>query len=107
MITRTITHGATYPVRSYGRNAGVDVPVDGTWTAAMRVSTEKISGPIFVDVPLTLVNGAFVAAIDTSLPPWKPGVYYYDIRITPPGTPPKWSEGVKLTLKPKNSPATP
>lgn len=106
MIKKRITLGETYVVRYAGKIAGVSVPFDGTWTASFRVSLAKIGGPTVADIPLQVVDGKFVATIDTSLPPYKLGTYYYDVRITPPGGTPQWHGQTALTLDPKNSPAS-
>lgn len=83
---------------------GVAVPVDETWSFGLRICKGGIGGETFVDVPVALVDGALSGTYDTE--DMLPGIYYYDIRATDPDGNDEWSDPVKLTIDPTNTPYT-
>jgi len=107
MTTDTITWGENYDISATAADAdGVAIVIDGTWSAALRVTKTSVGGPIIAEPTMTIAAGAATCAIDTGDAPWKPGVFYYDIRFTDPDGNDFWSEQVELTLTNRNTPNT-
>jgi hypothetical protein len=106
MQTDTITWGETYDISVTVKDAdGLTIALDDTYQAACRV-TREVSGATLIDVPVVIADGMVKASIDTGDNPWKAATYYYDIRITDPDGHDYWSEPVRLTLNPRNTPNT-
>lgn len=82
------------------------MPIDGTWEAAIRVTSKSLGGAIVIDSPMTIADGAASIEIDTGDAPWEVGVFIYDIRLTNPDGDDQWSEIVELTLVNRNTPAS-
>ena len=106
MQTDSITWGETYDIRVQTKDLSGDaIVMDETYQAACRV-TRQVGGESILDPAMVLDGGAFITSIDTGDAPWKPGTYFYDIRITDPEGNDYWSEPVRLTLRNRNTPNT-
>ncbi len=103
----TIKWGETYDIEATARDDdGNDITLDETWDIAMRVTQRVIGGALIAEPELTITGGKAVCTIDTGKPPWRVGVYVYDIRFTDPDGNDQWSEPVTLTLESRNTPST-
>jgi len=103
--TDTITWGSSYDLSAVAQDdAGDPITLDGTWSAACRVSKGRVGGEKLIDVPMSISGGAASCSIDTTGPEWKPGVYYYDIRLTDSDGNNYWASPVKLVLTNRNTP---
>lgn len=106
MQTDSIVWGETYDISvTVKDSAGDAITLDGDYTVACRVA-HTLGGASFVDPTMTIAGGVATTSIDTGDPPWKPGVYYYDVRVTDDGGHDYWSEPVELTLTDRNTPNT-
>lgn len=106
MQTDSITWGETYDISVQVNDAeGAPIALDETYQAACRV-TRQVGGASILDPEVAIEGGLVTASIDTGDAPWRPGTYYYDIRITDPDGHDYWSEPVKLTLRNRNTPNT-
>ena len=107
MVTDTITHGETYDIQATAQDAAGDaITLDGTWSAACRITKNKIDGIIILEPTMTIAAGTASTSIDTGDAEWSPGSYYYDIRITDSDGNDQWSEPVNLILESRNTPNT-
>lgn len=105
MTSDTITYGETYDIEAAAQDANGDpIIIDGTWSAACRITKNKIGGPIIAEPTMAIADGKATCTLDTGDDPWTAGTYYYDIRITDPDGNDQWSEAVRLTLTDRNTP---
>lgn len=103
--TDTIIWGTPYDLSAVAQDdAGDPITMDGTWSAACRISKGRIGGEKLIDVSMSISEGAAVGSIETSGPEWAPGVYYYDIRLTDGDGTDYWTAPVKLVLTNRNTP---
>jgi len=108
-ITDSIKWGETYTISAApGDINGLPMdpsPLDETWQVAMRITKgESIGGALFLDPPMTVVDGAATCTIDTGDAPWAVGKYCYDIRFTDADGNDYWSDPVVLAIRPRNTP---
>lgn len=87
-------------------SAGVAVPMDSNWSAACRVTKDRIGGTVIANPVMTISGATATGTIDTSESIWEPGVYYYDFRITDNAGRKFWSNPVRLLLKNRNAPSS-
>lgn len=105
MITDEITWGESYDIAAQaGDAAGEPITMDGTWSAALRITRQLLGGETVVDLPMPIVDGAAQISLDTGEEGWAPGTYIYDTRLTDPDGYDYWSEPVKLVLRNRNTP---
>lgn len=106
MQSDSITWGETYDISVQAKDGdGVPITLTESYQVACRV-TLQIGGNPIVDPLVSIVGGLAKASIDTGDEPWRPGTYYYDLRITDPDGNDFWSEPVMLTLNNRNTPNT-
>lgn len=107
MAEDTIVHGETYGISVSIQDVDGDpLTLDGTWSAACRVTRNKVGSASIVEPVMVIADNAATTELDTGDEPWMPGVYYYDIRLTDPDGHDYWTEPVKLTLSDRNAPAS-
>ena len=105
MQSERIKRGETFSFSAEFQDLdGNPVSVDETWSFGLRICKGGIGGETFVDVPVALTDGTLSGTYDTE--DMEEGVYYYDIRATDPDGNDEWSEPVKLTIDPTNTPYT-
>ena len=104
-ITRKL--GETIPIIGGARNAaGADIFMDGTWSAACRITRDRIGGTVVAEPAMAISGGQAVTQIDTREAGWTVGTYFYDIRITNPDGDDFWTDPIKLKLEPRNAVAS-
>ena len=105
MDSERIKRGETFSFAAEFQDVdGNPVAVDETWSFGLRICKGGIGGETHVDVPVTLTDGSLSGTYDTE--DMDEGVYYYDIRCTDPDGNDEWSDTVKLTIDPTNTPYT-
>jgi hypothetical protein len=107
MTSDSIKWGETYDISAAAADAdGVAIPLDGTWSAAIRITRERVGGEVVAEPAMTIGGGVATCTLDTGDDGWRPGIHWYDIRLTDPDGNDYWSEAVKLTLENRNAPAS-
>jgi len=107
MITDSIVWGETYDLSVSAQDLNEDVvTIDDSWSAVCRFTSEANPNFTAFQSPMVISNNAASVAIDTGNPPWLPGVYFYDIRISDPDGNDFWSETVRLTLHNRLAPSS-
>ena len=105
ILKDTITWGQSYDLNVAAQDTGGNpVTMTGAWSAYYRVTKDKIGGAIVAEGAMTIAAGTASATIDTAATGWAPGDYFYDCRVTDPDGYDDWTQPVKLTLEPRNSP---
>ena len=103
----SIAWGETYELTATALDAdGVAIPIDGTWSAACRVTKAKVAGEVIANPVVTIASNAATTTIDTREAGWEPGEYWWDMRLTDPDGDDYWTEAVKLILRTRNAPAS-
>lgn len=106
-VTDSIFWGETYEIEATVADANGDpITLDGTWSAVCRVTKGEIGASSFFEPTVSIVGGKVTGEIDTGAAIWRPGTYYYDVRVTDSDGNDIWSPAVKLELKNRNSPAS-
>lgn len=107
ITTNEIVWGETYNISVSAQNAGGNaVTLDGTWSAACRISKDFIGGDIVLNPTMAIAAGVATTSIDTGNAEFSAGTYYYDIRLTDPTSHDYWTDPVRLILANRNSPST-
>lgn len=105
MRTDTIFWGETYGLEATVSDANGDaITLDGTWSAACRVTKGEVGSSMFFEPTVSIVGGKVTGEIDTGAAIWRPGAYYYDVRVTDSDGNDIWSEPVELVLRTRNTP---
>ena len=106
MTADTITWGETYDISLAAQDAvGAAITLDGTWSAACRITKNKVGGEVIANPAMTIAAGVATCQIDTGDAGWAAGVFYYDIRLTDADGNDYWTAPIKLTLTNRNTPA--
>ena len=104
MQTDTIVHGETYDISVAAQDENDDpIVLDGTWSAACRITKGSIGGTILMEPVMTIAAGVATTSLDTGDPEWSPIIYYFDIRLTDAAGDDFWTEPIQLTLTPRNT----
>ena len=104
METDIITYGETYALNVELKDPdGEPIVMDDTYAVACRVATE-IGGEAVYEPVMTIAGGVATGSIDTNLPEFSPGTYYFDIRITFPNGDDDWSTPTRLILEDRVTP---
>jgi hypothetical protein len=107
ITTNEIVWGETYNISVSAKNAGGNaVTLDGTWSAACRISKDFIGGDIVLNPTMAIAAGVATTSIDTGNAEFSAGTYYYDIRLTDPTGHDYWTDPVRLIIANRNSPST-
>lgn len=107
ITTNEIVWGETYNISVSAQNSGGNaVTLDGTWSAACRISKDYIGGDVILNPSMTIAAGVATTSIDTGNAEFSAGTYYYDIRLTDPTGHDYWTDPVRLILANRNSPST-
>lgn len=107
MATSTIYWGETVEISSSAETpAGASVAIDGTWSAACRVTRDAVAGKFVEDVTMTIADGVATGEIDTSTGTYRPGSYFLDVRFTAPDGRDHWSGQEVLVLETRNTPSS-
>lgn len=107
MIEESITWGETYELEIEALDfAGEPIAINENWQIASRFTRGRVGGQVVAEPELTVASGKPRLSIDTGDDAWKPGIYYYDIRLTNPEGDDQWTSPVKLNLATRNTPNT-
>lgn len=105
--TDSIVWGETYDLSVAAKDAdGVDITLDGTWSAACRITKDRVGGEVILNPAMTIADGVATCAIDTGGAEFEAGNYFYDVRLTDSAGNDYWSAPVKLTLNNRNTPSS-
>lgn len=105
MASDIIKLGETYDLSITAKDsAGDAITMDANWSAACRITKDKIGGTTILEPTLTIAAGVATGSVDTNDGNFAAGVYYYDIRLTDGNDDDFWSEPIKLTIQPRNTP---
>lgn len=107
ITTNEIVWGETYDISVSAQDASSNpVTLDGTWSAACRISEDYIGGNVALNPTMVIAAGVATVSLDTGNTEWSHGVYYYDIRLTDSTGNDYWTSPVRLILANRNTPNT-
>lgn len=107
ITTDEIVWGETYDLSVSAKDVDdLTITLDGTWSAACRITKDKIGGDVILNPTMTIADGVATTEIDTGDPEWCAGTFYYDIRLTDSDGNDYWSSPVRLILANRNTPNT-
>jgi len=107
ITTDEIVWGETYDISVSAQDtAGDPITLDGTWSAACRITEDRIGGDVILNPTMTIADGVATTTLDTGDEEWSHGIYYYDIRLTDADGHDYWTSPVRLILANRNSPNT-
>lgn len=105
--TDEIIWGETYDISVSAQDtAGDPITLDGTWSAACRITEDRIGGDVIANPTMTIADGIATTTLDTGDEEWSHGIYYYDIRLTDSDGHDYWTSPVRLILANRNTPNT-
>lgn len=103
-LTDRIAWGESYDLSVEGRDTDGEVVVlDGTWSAAYRFCADEIDGPEVLAGAMGIAGGRAVVDVDTGDPPFEPGIFWWDVRLTDAAGNDYWSQPVRLILEKRNA----
>jgi hypothetical protein len=107
ITTDEIVWGETYDISISAQDTGGNsITLDGTWSAACRITEDHVGGDIVLNPTMTIAAGVATTSIDTGNAEFLSGVYYYDIRLTDAAGHDYWTSPVRLILANRNTPNT-
>jgi hypothetical protein len=107
LLTDTIVHGETYDIAVQAKDINGDpIVMDGTWSAATRITKGAIGGEIIAEPAMAIVDGLATYTLDTGESIWESTTYFYDVRLTNPDGDDFWTAKIRLTLTPRNTPSS-
>lgn len=102
--TDEITWGETYDMSVSAQDTeDGEVTLDETWSAACRITKDRVGGTLVLEPTMTIANGIASAEIDTGDSPFCAGTFWYDIRLTDASGNDFWTNPVRLILKNRNA----